>query len=488
MLLRRLTSLIMPASPVASASADVVVLGAGPAGLAAAWKAGRRGLQVVVLERGAAVGGMAASLTVAGMRVDLGSHRLHPALAAPLLRDLRTLLGEDLQLRRRHARLRLAGRWVGYPLAPGELLRTLPRDVLLRLARDAATARLRRPRADTYEEVLRASAGPTAYDLVHGPWARKLWGLPGDQVDGEVARVRVSAEGPLRLAAGAVRPRRAEAGDQPRQGSSFWYPRRGFGQLSEVLADAAAGAGVRIVTAAEVERVQVRGDGVVVRTRDGREFEAGRALSTLPLPALARLASPGPPLTAVEAASRLRYRAMVLVYLVHGGGRWTEFDTHHLPGGETQVTRVSEPANYRDNDEDPVDRTVLCAEIPCAFGDEVWTSDDEGLAALVREGMLAAGLPPVRLAGVQVQRVRAAYPVFTTGYAASLHTLQEWVDSLPTVTALGQLGLFSHDRTHRALGMGYAAACALGQGGTWDDQTWRSERDRFAATLVGSAA
>jgi len=70
-------------------NADLVVLGAGPAGLAAAWRAARKGLSVIVLERGDSVGGMAASFDVAGFRVDFGSHRLHPAIPPHLLTDLR---------------------------------------------------------------------------------------------------------------------------------------------------------------------------------------------------------------------------------------------------------------------------------------------------------------------------------------------------------------------------------------------------------------
>jgi phytoene dehydrogenase-like protein len=93
-------------------NADLVVLGAGPAGLAAAWQAARRGMSVVVLERAQAVGGMAASLEVAGVRVDRGSHRLHPTTPANVLADLRVLLGDDLQLRRRNGRLHIADRWL----------------------------------------------------------------------------------------------------------------------------------------------------------------------------------------------------------------------------------------------------------------------------------------------------------------------------------------------------------------------------------------
>lgn len=80
-------------------SADLLVLGAGPAGLAAAWRAAKAGRSVVVLEASPRIGGMAASLDVAGFRVDVGSHRLHPATPPHLLADLRSLIGRDLQQR-----------------------------------------------------------------------------------------------------------------------------------------------------------------------------------------------------------------------------------------------------------------------------------------------------------------------------------------------------------------------------------------------------
>jgi phytoene dehydrogenase-like protein len=74
-----------------AAEADLLVLGAGPAGLAAAWRAARRGQSVLVLERAENTGGMAASFEIAGMSVDYGSHRLSPATPPHILADLRAL-------------------------------------------------------------------------------------------------------------------------------------------------------------------------------------------------------------------------------------------------------------------------------------------------------------------------------------------------------------------------------------------------------------
>src|SRR5688500_7271216 len=139
-----------------AAPMDVVVLGAGPAGLAAALAAARRGASVVVLERAPVVGGMAASFEVAGVRVDHGSHRLHPTTDPAVLAELRGLLGDDLQWRPRNGRIRLAGRWVRFPLSGADLVRNLPPGFALAAGVDALLSPARRARADPCAEGVRA--------------------------------------------------------------------------------------------------------------------------------------------------------------------------------------------------------------------------------------------------------------------------------------------------------------------------------------------
>jgi protoporphyrinogen oxidase len=454
------------------ADVDVVVLGGGPAGLAAAMRAAQLGRSVLVLERAAAVGGMAASFEVAGIRVDSGSHRLHPATPPPVLALLRELLGDDLQTRPRNGRLNVYGRWVGFPLRPAELARTLPPAAIARIARDAATRPFTGPDPTSYESGLVGTLGPELYGALYGPYALKLWGLDGSRIDPEQARRRVGSGGVWGIARKIVRR------DRSGQGRVFHYPRRGFGQIVDALAEAAAKAGATIETGADVSALRPAADGVTVSTADGRTVHAGHVLSTLPLPVLARLAG------ADVQVGGLAFRAMVLVYLVHSGGRWTPFDAHYLPGPQTPVTRLSEPANYRVSRDDPTGRTVLCAEIPCAVGDPVWTATDDELAALVRQGLAATGLPPVELAGVEVRRLPHVYPVYEIGYAGRLRPLEAWVDGLERVTTFGRLGLFAHDNTHHAMAEALDAVDALRPDGTRDPVLWAAARARFAAHVV----
>ncbi|HET8616684.1 MAG TPA: FAD-dependent oxidoreductase [Actinomycetales bacterium] len=454
-------------------SADLVVLGAGPAGLAAAWRAALRGLSVVVLEKSDQVGGLAGSFEVDGIRVDYGSHRLNPATDPAILDDLRGLLGDDLQTRLRSDRLRIGGSWVRYPLRGREVASALPPAMVRRAARDAVFAPVRRS-DDSYAGVLRARVGPTLYDAVYGPWALKQWGLDGDAIAAEQARRRASVDRPWRFAAQLVGRRRR--GGAP---ETFLYPRRGFGQLSDALADAAVAAGASMLTGAEVTRVHARTDGVRVEWDSGG-LHATQAFSTMPITTLGRVARPAPSVQAVQGAAGLFFRAMVLVYLVHEGGRWSQFDAHYLPDAPTPVTRVSEPTNYRSSADDPSDRSVVCAELPCRTGDATWAADDATLASMVQEGLTAAGLPPVRLpssGGVVVRRLPRFYPVYRQGYLERLAGIESWADRLAHVASFGRLGLFVHHNSHQAMRVAYDAVDCLGPDGVLDHVCWAAARD-----------
>src|SRR5438067_6562589 len=113
--------------PMQPGSTSIAILGAGPAGLGAAYRLADRGaFQVSVFEKNPTPGGNAASFDVGGLRVDYGSHRLHPSCAPPILHDIRTMLGDDLLDRPRHGRIRLRGKWVHFPLKPADLCLNLP--------------------------------------------------------------------------------------------------------------------------------------------------------------------------------------------------------------------------------------------------------------------------------------------------------------------------------------------------------------------------
>ncbi|MGI9596172.1 MAG: FAD-dependent oxidoreductase [Acidimicrobiales bacterium] len=471
--------------------AEVVVLGAGPAGLMAALEAARAGHTCTVLEASDRVGGMAASFEVAGQRVDYGSHRLHPATPGPLLELIGDLLGNDLQTRHRSGRIHLGGRWIGFPLRAGDMGRNLPPRLTAAMAADSvrrSTSALRsRPTTDrrsvnsrpvnsrSFDDAVTERFGPTVAVEFYGPYARKLYGVGPDELAAELADRRISAGSPADILRRLVTARRPE-------GRTFLYPRRGYGQIAERLAEAAVDAGATIRLETPATGIEICGDGVEVATEVGGH-RGSTCLSTIPLTTLADLSEPPPPDPVSAAIDRLMTRAMVLVYLVLDQPRYTEFDAHYLPGLDTTVARISEPKNYRDGD-DPVDRTVLCAEIPCWSGDELWSRPAGQLAELVVEDMARAGLPPLRVATSEVRRLPSVYPVYDLAGADDRAVIEAWTRSPGPLVTLGRQGLRVIDNLHHVLLMGQGAAGALDAEGRLDQAGWSTNLDRYATHTV----
>jgi protoporphyrinogen oxidase len=350
--------------------------------------------------------------------------------------------------------------------------------------RDAAMKTIaKREEGDSFASVLMANLGPTICDDFYFPYARKIWGREPQELSGIQARRRVSAGSFLKLAKKVLS---AVPGLKPPGQGRFWYPRRGFGQISEAYADEAVRAGAELALGWRVSRVARSGNEWTVTAEQGnerREWTAEHVWSTLPISLLARMVDPAPPKAVVDAAAAISYRAMILVYLRLDVQQFTEYDAHYLPGADIAITRLSEPKNYAALSE-PRGHTILCAELPCSPGDRYWGMDDAALGQLVADDLARAGLPLARPpVGVMVRRLKQAYPIYLQGYEKPFGVLDDWADALPNLLTYGRQGLFAHDNTHHALFMAYAAAECLVDG-RFDRDKWHRYRDVFATHVV----
>ena len=477
----------------------VAILGAGPAGLGAAWRLARQNkAEAIVIEQRDDVGGNSGSFDLGGLAVDYGSHRLHPACQPEILADLRALLRDDLLDRPRHGRIRLRGRWIHFPLKPLDLLFGLPLSFGLGVGQDALRKFMPRSipysgrysgpysgkgEPETFASVLERSLGRTICRDFYFPYAVKIWGAPPQELSAIQARRRVSAGSLVKMARKALS---SVPGFKPPGAGRFFYPRLGFGQISRAIADAARAAGAEIQLGATVRQLHLGAPHRIEIECGGKmsELEADYIWSTIPITALARIANPSAPHSVIEASRRIRYRAMVLIYLVLAEPQFTPFDAHYFPETEIKLTRLSEPKNYSATAE-PADRTVLCGELPCAVGDEIWQSSDEALAELAQDALARCGLPiRSRILQVETKRLAYAYPIYDEGYEEAFARLDEWATSLDRTLTFGRQGLFAHDNTHHALAMAYAAVDCLPEAGEFDLARWADYRIEFASHVV----
>ena len=93
----------------------VVVLGAGPAGLAAAYELSKKGIQPVVIEKADTVGGIARTETYKGYHFDIGGHRFFTKMER-INQLWHEMLGDDFLKVSRISRIYYKGRFYDYPL------------------------------------------------------------------------------------------------------------------------------------------------------------------------------------------------------------------------------------------------------------------------------------------------------------------------------------------------------------------------------------
>jgi protoporphyrinogen oxidase len=464
----------------------IVVLGAGPAGLGAAYKLADGGrFAVTVVERNSLVGGNAGSFTVDGVNVDYGSHRLHATCAEPVLNDIRGMLGDDLLLRPRHGRIYIRESWVHFPLQPLNLVGHAPKRFLFSVALDAITKPRNGHAGDpTFATVLEKGLGHTICSDFYFPYARKIWGLDPSDLDAEQARRRVSASSRAKLVGKVLKALPLRRNEN--RGTRFFYPRNGFGSISEAYRRAAVGQGAVLKLGCAVTGIEVsQGRAIAVCTNGGTEerIPARQILSTIPITALVRAMRPAAPADVLAAAGALSYRSMILIYLALETERFTEYDAHYFPGGDIPITRLSEPKNYSLAAAPGV--TVLCAELPCSTADAVWTASDQALGELTMKALAKAGLPvKANIRRIVTRRLSHAYPIYTRDYQAHFSKLDSYVSGISGLVTLGREGLFAHDNTHHTLAMAYAVAASLDSDGELNRERWNAHRQEFSRHVV----
>jgi protoporphyrinogen oxidase len=468
----------------------IVILGAGPAGLGAAFQLRRSALaRVTILEQNSHVGGNAGSFDLAEMRVDYGSHRLHPACDPEILRDIRTLLGDDLLDRPRHGRIRLCGRWIHFPLKPMDLALGLPASFSAGVAGDLVRKALcsgnGSGHGETFASVLEKGLGRTICKNFYFPYVQKIWGLKPDELAVTLAQRRISANSLSKMTRKIFA---ALSGAKNTTRGRFYYPRYGYGQISEAYHRGAREAGAEIHLSSRVQSVEIENAAFRVEYRDSdgrtRALDADQVWSTTPITILAKSLKPAVPEDVLRAAERIQYRAMVLIYLVLAQEQFSEFDAHYFPEASIPISRLSEPKNYRDG-HGPKHSTVLCAELPCSPEGPEWRKSDEELGRLMCDSLGAAGIPVrAQIKEITTRRVRQAYPIYAKGYEEYFNPLDQWLNQIDQLLTFGRQGLFAHDNTHHALYMAYAAVDCLDGNGRFNRERWQSFRRIFDGHVV----
>ena len=447
-------------------SPSVVVLGAGPAGLTAAYELAKAGVTSTVLEKDDVVGGLARTAEYKGYRFDIGGHRFFTKVTA--VEELWIeILGDDLLTRPRLSRIYYKGKFFSYPLKPFNALFGLGIFETTRCVASYGWARLfpRRPEED-FATWVTNRFGKRLFEVFFKTYTEKVWGIPCSRIQAEWAAQRIKGLSlTTALKNALIGDRSASKQDAVKTLiSEFLYPRHGPGMMWEKTRELVEAMGSRVLMEQPVNRVRWSEGRVDAVQAGGQTYEAEHFISSVAIRDLIESFEPPPPQNVIAAARRLNYRDFLIVALMVRGkslfpDNWIYI---HEPG--VKLGRLQNFKNWSPEMVPDPAMTGLGLEYFCSEGDELWSLTDEELVELGKREIVELRFTDAAdITDGTVVRMKKAYPVYDRDYAPAVEEIREFLATLPNLQLVGRNGMHRYNnQDHSMLTAMLAARNILG--------------------------
>jgi protoporphyrinogen oxidase len=442
----------------------VVVVGAGPGGLTAAFQLTKRGVHPVVLEADDVVGGISRTVLRDGYRFDLGGHRFFTKVPEVEALWHEILPQGDFLLRPRMSRIFYKGKYYDYPLKALNALRNLGLRESVLCGFSYVWARIRPPEnEDNYENWLVARFGWRLYRTFFKTYTERVWGVEVSQMPADWAAQRIKNLDLRKAVVNAILPKRKQT-EITTLIEEFQYPKYGPGMMWEVCREKVEAAGGTVHLRSPVTAIKVadgRARSVVYRDADetdgggdGTEHEvaASHVISTMPLRELVHTISPPPPADVLAAADGLHYRDYLTVALVVPASRSFPDNWIYIHAPEVSVGRIQNygswsPYLVKDG------HTCLGLEYFVFEGDEMWEMADDDLIVLATKELGELGLvEPGDVEAGYVVRVPKAYPYYDFSYKANVEIIRRYLEAeAPNVHPVGRNGMHKYNNQDHSM-------------------------------------
>jgi protoporphyrinogen oxidase len=440
---------------------SVVIIGAGPAGLTAAYELARRDVTSTVLEADDVVGGISRTVERDGWRFDIGGHRFFTKVKP--VNDLWfEILGRDEFLRRpRMSRIYYRGKLYDYPIKPANALKNLGPVEAVRCGFSYLYARVRPPSdQSTLEGYIVANYGRRLYNHFFKTYNEKVWGVPASEIASDWGAQRIKGMSLFAAVWEPIRAKIAGRRDPSKQVTSlieeFNYPKYGPGQMWERCTELVTDKGTKVVFDSNVTKIE-HADGravAVIAESSGvsNRYECTDVISSMPISALLEAMDPPVPSDVTKAAEALRYRDFMTVALVvpeeYGfPDTWIYIHDPDVEVGRIQNFSSWSPYLVKDG------RTCLGLEFFVQEGDEMWTKSDADLVEQGKRELQHLNLVDAsKVEDGYVVRMPKAYPFYDWEYKENVAVLRKWLEEhTPNVHPVGRNGMHRYNNQDHSM-------------------------------------
>ncbi|MBL0308131.1 MAG: FAD-dependent oxidoreductase [Bacteroidetes bacterium] len=434
----------------------IAVIGAGPAGITAAYEISKTLKNVDLYEASDSVGGMAKSIQLWDYTVDIGPHRFFSS-------DRRVneawleVTGPDYEMVDRLTRIYYKKKFFYYPLKALNALFTLgiyqaTLCMLSYLKEKVSPTQL----DGSFENWVTGRFGKRLFLIFFKTYTEKLWGISCKELDADFAAQRIKK---LSLWEAVKNALFGGSGNTHKTlVDQFAYPSEGTGMVYQRMAKTIEQNGSKVHLKTPVQRVLTKNNrAYAIELTDGTVHEYDHIISSMPMTLLIQRLPEVPP-RILDLSKQLRFRNTIIVYLLVDGkdlfpDNWLYVHSPDLLTGRITNFRNWVPQLYGDKQ-----GTVIAAEYWCYDEDEFWKWEDSKLIDLAKEEMQKTGLLKSPITAGHVYRVPKCYPVYNRGYAEVLSEVEGYLKTIENLTLIGRYGSFKYNNQDHSILMGLLAA------------------------------
>ena len=447
---------------------SVAIIGAGPAGLTAAYLLAKQGADVTVLEADPEyVGGISKTVKHDGFHFDIGGHRFF-SKSKEVENFWTEILPNDMLERPRSSRIYYRNRFFAYPLKPFEALWNLGiiESILCVLSYLKARLHSRRNPA-SFEDWVINQFGERLFRIFFKTYTEKVWGMSCKDISADWAAQRIkglSLMSAIKNAFGGMfgfGRRKPQPRDKVIKTliDTFRYPRKGPGMMWEACAEKIKAMGGAVLMGQRADALlwndgqwnltcRASHDASVTTT-----ITADHVISSAPIRDLVPAIQPAVSEKAREAARNLGYRDFLTVTLVLKGEKLFDDNWIYIHDPSVKVGRIQ---NFKSWSPEMVPHGSFGCyglEYFCFEGDNLWSKSEDELIELAWAELRKIGLGShSELVRGYVVRQPKAYPVYDEHYLGRVEIVRTEIErKFPTLHMVGRNGMHKYNNQDHAI-------------------------------------
>ena len=437
-------------------SAEVAIIGGGPAGLTAAYELQKHSEShhPVVFEESGMVGGIARTEVYKGYRYDIGGHRFFTKVKP--VRDLwREVLPNDFLKRPRMSRIYYRSKYFAYPLKPMNALRNMGAYESCRILLSYAKWQVRPSRDDsTFDRWVTNRFGGRLFWHFFKSYTEKVWGIPCNEIRADWAAQRIKNLSLRKAVWNAI----SGSNDTTSLIEEFDYPRLGPGMMWEAFRDRILDKGGEVRMEQRVRKIHRDDRAIraveVENTADGSTylFSADQVISSMPITTLVENMVPAAPAHVQRAAAQLKYRDFLIVTLILKKKDLFPDNWIYIHSPDVKVGRIQNFRSWSDEMLPDDEHSSIGMEYFCQENDALWTMDNADLVKMAEKELRTLNLVgDAEVVDGTVIRQPKAYPVYDHEYAHALEVIRNWLDNFPNLQLVGRNGMHRYNNQDHSM-------------------------------------